>query len=433
MVNGKTAAALASFFIFFFAASPFIQSSPRAEGGRIPPPVRHVMLFYQDETASLSDAEARYLYEALVITLRDMREDLFVVEASPLQGPGTADERSSLARRSACEDWLLVKLQDAEEGLSAEYTLFDALAMEITAEGSFEKRRPTIGEIAYVFWQEAAASFLELPSMPQDPVYTIHGLPRSRVFGLKSNQYWYVKTDKEGILRYRVSLPGVYKLKVQKPGYDPVKGLYLFKESGGDIYLPQQTRGNRFSAALSFFDAQYPVIDAAYGIVPNNLYAQAGLTFFYPRLLWGPMYRSSKDADEYRYVQGGNYLFNLDLQLKWYFRNPGEIIRPYLGGGILTRIWLDKFIDPKVPLGLFPVFGLDAHLHPKIRFFLELQPVFYLCLVSEDDMDVPGYDYDIDEYIGGMGGLYAGEKEDWYFVPHFKIGVRYYFNNARRR
>jgi hypothetical protein len=421
--------ALFFFLILFFAARAFAQDA--GETGKESPPWP-IMLFYQDESR-LSPAEARLFYEALASALRGAGEGFTVVEARPLEGPGSDDERSSLARRNACEGWMWVRLRDSGGALEAEYALYDALAMDFIIRDSFTKPKPNIRDMVYLFWQGPASALSLLPPREPDPPFTIHGLPGSWLYGLwgkKSHQ----KLGKDGLLRYWVPLPGTYTLRAQKLGYDPVTEHYLFKEPGGDIYLPEQRKGRRFSLGFSLFDVQYPEIDFGYGIIPYRLYAQGGLVFFYPNVMFGPMNPDHKE--DLKSTQGGNYLINLDLQVKWYFRQPDKVFRPYLGAGILTRIWLNKFIDPLVPFGLFPVLGIDSRLTPGARFFVELQPTFYRITGDEERLRYSTYNYwgpaieytIMNDYIGALDGMHLGKEGQWFLAPHFKIGLRWYFD-----
>jgi hypothetical protein len=127
-----------------------------------------------------------------------------------------------------------------------------------------------------------------------------------------------------------------------------------------------------------------------------------------------PFYTSAKPA---------KVLVNFNFGLKWYFRQPDKVIRPYLGLGMATRIWFDPFIDPKVPYGLFPILGMDSFIARKLRLFTELQPTFYYMTGS---MPIDMRWTVIQDYVGSLiPGLFVNKSEHWYFTGHFRIGVRW--------
>jgi hypothetical protein len=396
----------------------------------------------------LDEQESRFLYEALVHTIRNVRNDIFIVEARPLAGPGTDDERSALTRANACDGWFFITLGKAGENLSLGYRLYNSLAMEFAVRGSMEKPKPTIRDLVVLFWRDMAASLLELPVREALPAYVFHGIPGTRIYGLSGNKNGYVKLDETGIFRSRVALPGTYGIRAQKLGREPVEEQYFLKETGGDIYL-DQPEGNRYTLGFSLVNLRFPELDFSYGIIPNSLYAQGGITLYYPGL-GGPVQKTHKERP-------GIALFDFSLELKWYFSQPDKIARPYLGFGALARLtFANKFIDPIAPYGLFPVLGIDTSPSRKLRLFFEFQPVFYRFRFDEAEFNsityyqytytqvlnsdgTFGYQVDaqpyvvhylndsiIRNYIGSdLGFLFS--KGNWYLDLKAKIGLRWYF------
>jgi hypothetical protein len=439
MVTMKKKTAL--LLVLFLTVSLLPAQEAETVSGSVP---WKIMLFYRDESASPVEAESRLLYESLINTLRGVREDVFIVEAQPLPGPDTDDERSSLARRSACAGWMLVTLGGGED-LRVSYGLYNALSMEYAAQKSFTAPRPQIREITHLFWQETASEFLELPEREWNPSYRIHGLPGTRI---RLNRKLRFRLNNEGVLELHLPLPATYGIRAEKFGWEPLEEAHLFLETGGDIQL-EQKRNDRFALNFSLFDGMFPDFAFSYGIVPGHLFAEAGLTFFHTLFDLGPMANTNADNEFNSYpfysilaqampslflvrprqlpfyssAKPAKVLVNFNFGLKWRFRQPDKLIRPYLGLGMAARIWFDPFIDPKVPYGLFPVLGMDSFITGKFRFFMELQPTFYYMTGSMPvDMSI----WYIENYVGNLiPGLFVNNSEHWFFTGHFRIGVRW--------
>ena len=205
-------------------------SAPEKVEAVVPP--RKILVFYRDESAAPAAREKILLRESLLISLQNVREDCFAVEAEPLAGPDGDDEKSSLARRRACDGWFFARVADSPAGLRVDYVLYDSISLVYAARASFEARRPDARDLARVFWRDAAASLGKLPPLDPLPSFVVRGTPGTRIFGLGKKG---LRLDGEGSAEVSVPVPGIYTVRAEKSGYDPVVRQVLVKESSGEI------------------------------------------------------------------------------------------------------------------------------------------------------------------------------------------------------
>ena len=392
-------------------------------GPEAPVPPRKILLFYRDEAGGPALRDKVLLRETLLVSLRGVRADCFILEADPLAGPDSDDDKSSLARRGACDGWLSVRVSDAPAGrLRGEYTLYDSVSLSYAARGAFEAEKPDIRDLARVFWRDAAAALEKLAPLDPLPPLVTRGVPGTRVYGLGKRS---LRLDGDGSARVVLPTPGIYSLRAEKAGYDPVEKQVLYRESGGEILLDQK-RGSLFSLDFSLENARYPAVSLSWFPVPNMVFLKTGAASYAAGIVGfvvPPDEGSGTLRVSYPYA-------NLSSQVGFYIRPPDSFFRPYLGGGIVARFFFGRdraYVDPAVPFGGFPVLGCEFSRDPKNRFFVEATPTFYYAAKRSPDPFQSFEDFMADRLEGLWGaGFNIGDR--WHIeVFSFRLGYRKHF------
>ena len=383
-------------------------------------PTRKILVFYRNESSTLSEAENRLIYESLLVSLQGVRNDAHVIEANPLAGPDSDDEKSSLVRRRACDGWFLARVSDAGEDVRVEYTLYDSVNLSYEARESFQARRPDTRDLARVFWRDAAASLRGLAPLEPLPSYLVTAKPDTFVYGFDRRR---LRIGRDGTARVTVPVPGIYDLRAERTGYDPVERQVLLKESGGELVF-EQKRGSLFSVDFSMQNAQFPGLDIAVFAVPNSVFLKAGFTSF-KRGIGGFLTASDEEPFE---GTVGYPLMHLVFQAGFYGGQPDSLVRTYFGAGALARLFLadgGTVIEPVIPYGVFPVFGVEFSTNPKLRFYLEATPTAYY--VSERNY-IAGLDFKdfVEDYLHASTlGIELFRR--WYVdLAVFRIGCRWH-------
>jgi hypothetical protein len=360
-----------SFLVFFSVVSGLWSQAVETEELEIPP--RKMMLFYRAEPSPLSEPENLVIYDSLVIALHAVREDCSVIEAAPLAGPETFDERSSVARRLICDSWMYVNVSSSGDKVTVKYILFDSVNEVVVKEDTFTGDKPDARELSRLFWLDTANSLKLLKPLDPLPSYVIKGVPGTVVSGFPKGP---IRLGISGKARVTVSVPATYTLRAEKYGYEPLKMQVLLKEKGGEVQL-EQRKGSLFSFDAGLYNSQIPSFSFGVFLVPDEMYFKIDLTNFN----WGIgpfMDISSRDRGFDPFLnlplmhlglQVGAYSSQADATFRWYY-GMGGIVRLYSGGPNLT-------VEPVVPYGFYPLLGIEYSPNPKGRIFFEFTPMFY--------------------------------------------------------
>jgi hypothetical protein len=380
------------FFVLAFLLSAILAGAPlsaQETEAEIDTTPWNIYLYFRNESTSLSSSEAQFLYEALVINLREARENLTLVEANSSEEISW-EQLSQLARSNGCEAWFSVNLSDFEDQLAIRYELFNTLSMETVFRDYFEAPKPGIRDLISLFWYSTASALLKLPL--KEDYYTIHGEPGTRIYGLPGAKYY--RLDNEGLYRTSFMLPRSALIRTEKLGYAPKEFQYFFTEKGGDLYLGQE-KANRYYISLSLLNLHYPELNFGIGFIRDYLYLQLGLAYLHQREYY---FFSGDDYDRgnrWEIVDlGGGYYYwqpivpvnehpsnkalQFSLELKLYFFQPDSFTRLYIASGISPRFWIDASPGFAGLLVRAPAFGIEALLFDRVSLFMEPSLVFYL-------------------------------------------------------
>ncbi len=342
------------------------------------PPPRRIMVFFRNDATNFAPDEKIAFYESLLIALQRSKKDCYPVEASPIAGPDSDDDRSSFARRKACDGWLLVRVKAAgEDQTSVDFVLFDVVNDIFVAKSSFTLDKPDARDLSIIFWEKITDAYLTLKPLDPLPTLTIRGVPGTVVYGLGKKA---LTIDANGRTRITVQpIPAVFSIRAEKTGYDTLEQDILIKEMGGDIKL-EQKRGSLFSLDLTMLSMQFPGIDVGFYPIPNLLFFKLGFTTFQWGIYLGDFQDNKGAAGNNHSVIVHYPLMNLSFQAGVYISDPGKTVRTYLALGAFARLFFsDAYtgLEPIAPYGLQPVFGMEFHPVPSSCIFLEYAPSLY--------------------------------------------------------
>lgn len=404
---------LALGLVLFLGAEVYSQETGATESSY---PKRKVMVFFRSE--GMSQEETALFYDSLVIYLQANSYNNRIVEGLPISGPETENDRSSISYRRACDSWMMVQVQKRDEGVDVTYTLYDIPYETYRAESRFSGEIPTARDRSTFFWKEVRDALKELPPLPADPVFTLTGVPGTLIHGLPGGD---IRINAEGKAAFSAPTPGVYQFRAEKLGYDPLEQQILLKEKGGDILL-EQRRGTLVNLDLSLWNGQFPGVSVGLFALPNSLFVKLGVTSFYQGI--GPIL----EEEDGHFEPFVSYpLMVLDLQIALYLSPADARARIYLGiGGCLRVFFADTrtMLDPVIPLGGYPLIGLEFAPNRKNSIFLEYTPRFLLV-----DADPPE-SMDIGPYLQTAyfkGGIETGASignDLWVEMISFRIGYR---------
>ncbi|GAB4222719.1 MAG: hypothetical protein Kow009_14600 [Spirochaetales bacterium] len=391
------------------------EASREEAGGESPYPVRKVMIFFR--TKGMSPEEASIFYDSLVIYLAGNPYQKRIVEGLPITGPNSLNERASVSFRRACDSWMLVRVNKRSEEIVVTYRLYDIPYESYRVESEYTTEMPSARDRSTFFWKPVREALRELPPLPKDPVFTLRGVPGTKVVGLPGGVK---QLDAEGVTTFSAPTPATYRFRAEKLGYDPLEMQVLLKEKGDEIVL-RQKRGTLLNVDLSLWNGQFPALYLGLFPIPNSLFLKAGLTSFFSGI--GPFL-----ANDSKFEPIVSYpLMTVDFQMGGYLSAPDAMLRVYLGVGFVVRIFysdLQTMLDPVLPYGGYPLIGIEYAPGTRNSVFLEYTPrILYLDATTDGSVPLDSYlqtAYFKNSFVTGV------PVQDWFWleVISFRLGYR---------
>ncbi len=358
---------------------------------------RRILLAVEPANASpFTREEALAASKALAGRLKESDRGLEIAEQGPAPFPQLLEERAQAAREQAARGWLLVELSERSSAPAARVVAYDMLSQKIVADRSFPLTRGhSLMEAPRENWEEVAS--LAAATFP-DPAgnkvevqkaatarLRLRAVPHTRVTGLPGGA---LDTGDRGVAAVELPIPSSYTLRATAAGYQPsTQTVFLLEER--EVTITQRP-GARWRLDLSFQDAAFPGLDAAFFLVPDWLFVQAGLTTFQIGLAVNP------DQVFFSYP-----LLDARLLAGSYLGPEDWGMRPYIAAGAFLRVIYPAGqslqIDLTAPFGAQVSLGADFTLSPMSRFFLEYLPMVYftaypsLLHQATGTNDQPGY------------------------------------------
>lgn len=343
------------------------QESGPKEGAQEEPsyPPRKVMVFFRTE--GMGSEESAIFYDSLVIYLQGNPYNKRIVEGLPIAGPDSVNDRASVSYRRACDSWIMVQVRKSGEEIEVAYRLYDIPYESYRAEGKFSTEFPGARDRSTFFWKPIRDTLRELPPLPKDPVFTIRGVPGTKIFGLPGGVK---ELNAEGKAEFTAPTPATYRFRAEKLGYEPLEEQVLLKEKGGEILLNQK-RGTLVNLDLSLWNGQFPSFYLGLFPIPNSLFLKVGLTSFFSG--FGPfLVNDSKFEPFVSYP-----LMTVDFQIGGYLSSPDATVRFYAGVGGFVRVFysdLRTMLDPLLPYGGYPLIGIEYAPKAGNSVFFEYTP-----------------------------------------------------------
>jgi len=328
-------------------------------------PPRKVMVFFRTE--GMSSEESAIFYDSLVIYLQGNPYNKRIVEGLPIAGPDSVNDRASVSYRRACDSWIMVQVRKRGEQIQVDYRLYDIPYESYRSEGKFSTEFPGARDRSTFFWKPIRESFRELPALPKDPVFTIRGIPGTKIVGLPGGVK---ELNAEGKAAFSAPTPATYRFRAEKLGYEPLEEQVLLKEKGGEILLNQK-RGTLVNLDISLWNGQFPSFYLGLFPIPNSLFLKVGLTSFFSGL--GPFLVSDSKFEPFVSYP----LMTVDFQLGGYLSSPDATVRFYAGVGVFVRVFysdLRTMLDPLLPFGGYPLIGVEYAPKAGNSVFFEYTP-----------------------------------------------------------
>ncbi len=387
------------------------------EGTREEPsyPIRKVMVFFRTE--GMGSEESTIFYDSLVIYLQGNPYNKRIVEGLPIVGPDSLNDRASVSFRRACDSWIMVRVKKQTEEIEVAYQLYDIPYESYRAEAKFTSEFPSARDRSTFFWKPIREALRELPALPKDPVFTLRGVPGTKVLGLPGGVK---QLNADGIATFAAPTPATYAFRAEKLGYEPLEQQVLLKEKGGDIVLVQK-RGALVNLDFSLWNGQFPAFYIGFLPIPNSLFIKLGLTSFSSGL--GPfLVNDSKFEPFVSYP-----LMTVDLQMGGYLSSADASVRVYMGAGLCIRVFysdLRTMLDPVLPFGGYPLIGIEYAPKKGNSVFLEYTPrILFLDAQTDGSVSTGSYlqtSFFKDSLISGTA------VEDWFWLEliSFRLGYR---------
>ncbi|MCX7788072.1 MAG: hypothetical protein N2442_10290 [Spirochaetes bacterium] len=390
---------------------------PNQEGRTEEPsyPVRKVMVFFRTE--GMGSEESTIFYDSLVIFLQGNPYNKRIVEGLPITGPDSLNERASVSFRRACDSWFLVQVKKQADAIEVSYQLYDIPYESYRAEAKYATEFPSARDRSTFFWKPIREALRELPPLPKDPVFTLRGIPGTRVFGLPGGVK---ELNAKGIATFAAPTPATYTFRAEKLGYEPFEQQVLLKEKGGDILLVQR-RGTLLNLDFSLLNGQFPAFYMGFFPIPNTLFLKLGLTSFFSGI--GPFL-----ANDAKFEPFVSYpLMTVDLQMGGYLSSSDATVRVYVGAGVFLRVFysdLRTMLDPVLPFGGYPLIGVEYAPKRGNSVFFEYTPRIIL-LDTQTKGSVPMESYLQTAFF--KDSLISGtsvEELFWLELISFRLGYR---------
>lgn len=378
-------------------------------------PPRKVMVFFRTE--GMASEEAAIFYDSLLIYLQGNPYNKRIVEGLPIAGPDSMNDRASVSYRRACDSWIMVQVRKSGEEIEVTYRLYDIPYELYRGEGKFSSEFPGARDRSTFFWKPVREALRELPSLPKDPVFTIRGVPGTKILGLPGGVR---ELDAEGKAAFSTPTPATYRFRAEKSGYDPLEEQVLMKEKGGEIILTQK-RGTLANLDFSLWNGQFPSFYLGLFPIPNSLFLRLGLTSFFSG--FGPfLVKDSKFEPFVSYP-----LMTVDFQLGGYLSSSDSTLRFYAGVGGFIRVFysdLRTMLDPLSPYGGYPLIGVEYAPKAGNSVFFEYTPsILYMDAEETGSVSLGSYlqtSFYKDSLVSGIA------VRDWFWIDFisFRLGYR---------
>jgi hypothetical protein len=237
-------------------------------------------------------------------------------------------------------------------------------------------------ELGMLFWievEEAVRDYFEKALSLENRIgdLTFQALPGTRIEGVTSRR---MKIAEGGTAATQVPLPSTMGFRATKPGYWPVEGQIYMDQPEKTIVL-EQLPGDRVALDFYMNNFNFPGIDFTYFLVPEFLYAKAGiLTYLAGFVLRG-------DGERNVFVSYSLNHYNIALGV--YLNAPDRYIRPYFSAGAFWRIITARGywgFEPIAPFGLQPVLGFEYARQRRYKVFFEYAPMIHWTGNSDDTL-----------------------------------------------
>ncbi len=396
-------------------AEPGKEGTQQGSGEEPSYPARKVMVFFRTE--GMGSEESTIFYDSLVIYLQGNLYNKRIVEGFPIRGPDSLNDRASVSYRRACDSWILVEVNKQADKIEVAYKLYDIPYEIYRAESKFSAEFPSARDRSTFFWKPIREILRELPPLPKDPVFTLRGVPGTRVFGLPGG---IKELNAQGKATFSASTPATYRLRAEKVGYEPLEQQVLLKEKGGEILLDQK-RGALVNMDLSLWNGQFPAFYLGLFPIPNSLFLKLGFTSFFSGI--GPFLTNDSKFEPFVSYP----LLTMDFQMGGYLSAPDATVRVYIGAGGVIRIFFSELrtmLDPVLPYGGYPLVGIEYAPKGGNSVFFEYTPrIYYLEAKATGTVPLDSYlqtAFFKDSLITGVA------VQDWFWLDliSFRLGYR---------